>query len=444
MKRILVGLVFGMWVVAAGAEETLDLYVGEIKILQVPEVKRVAVGNAKLLATSILNNGQLLVIGEGAGITSLHIWFTSGRERDMTVRVEAKSVEQAKMDTELVAKMAEVKALLSDVGGLNVRIVGERIVLSGKIDKSFEDNISTVKTAFKEVMDLTRKEEFLILPQNRMVLINMKVTEFNRSAGEQLGIDWDKTIQGFSGGYLKDFTNPSLFRITPGAVADTGQTGAIAAANPPLGTSFDRGYFGIATEITSRINFAVSNGDAIILSEPRLVARSGGEASFLVGGEIPFTVINSIGAASTEFKEFGISLNIKPQVDENDFIHANIETEVSSPGTVAPGDPPPINTRRTSADVSMLSGETLVLSGLIDQQSNKSIDKVALLGDIPVLGSLFRSTNFSENKSELVIFITPEVYSPQSTANQEMLDRQRRMVEDFQRTVEESRLEIVD
>ena len=89
MKRILVGLVFGVWMVAAGAEETLDLYVGEIKILQVPEVQRVAVGNAKLLATSILNNGQLLVIGEGAGITSLHIWFTSGRERDMTVRVEA-------------------------------------------------------------------------------------------------------------------------------------------------------------------------------------------------------------------------------------------------------------------------------------------------------------------------------------------------------------------
>ena len=437
MKNLLAGLFLGIMTFTACAEETLDLYVGEIRILEVPEVDRVAVGNAKLVATSILKNGQLLIIGEDAGVTTLHIWFTSGRERGMTVRVEKKSVEQAKLDTELAEKMAEVKALLSDVGGLRVRIVGERIVLAGKIDQSFEDNISTVKTAFKEVMDLTRKEEFLILPQNKMVLINMKVTEFNRNAGERLGIDWDTTIQGFNAGYLHDFDRPELFRITPaGAIKD-------AVDTDPL-RQYSTGYFGIAAEITSRINFAVNNGDAIILSEPRLVARSGGEAKFLVGGEIPYTVINSIGASTTEFKEFGIMLNIKPQVDENDFIHASIETEVSSPGSVAPGEPPPINSRKTSADVSMRSGETLVLSGLLDQQSNKSVEKVALLGELPVLGALFRSTNFSENRSELVIFLTPEVYSPEHEANREMLEQQRQMVEDFKKAVEESELEIVD
>lgn len=444
MKRIVAIWLLSSLATLAWAEEILDLYVGEIKILKVDKVDRVAVGNAALLGTSILKNGQLLVIAEGAGMTSLHIWFANGRERDMTVRVEQLEVKTVKDESELESKMAEVRALLSDVSGLQVRIVGKRIVLSGKVDKTFETNITTVKGAFKEVMDLTRKEDNLVLPQNKMVLINMKVTEFNRTAGEQLGIDWDKTIQGLSAAYIRDMSGTDYLRIVPDAVGDTGQTGALAAATFPLGRQIETGYFGIASEITSRINFAVSNGDAIILLEPRLVARSGGEANFLVGGEIPYTVINSIGAASTEFKEFGISLNIKPVVDENDFIHANIQTEVSSPGAVSPGDPPPISTRKTSADVSMRSGETLVLSGMIDQQVNKSVEKIKWLGDIPVLGALFRSTNFSENKSELVIFLTPNVYSAESSLNQRYLERQKKMVGDFQQAVEESNLEIID
>lgn len=420
------------------AAETMDLYVGEIKIMKVSTVDRVAVGNAKLVGTSILNNGQLLLIGEAEGVTSLHIWFANGKERDMTVRVAKTTVENAKLDDALERSMAEVRALLHDVPGLKVRIVGSRIVLSGTVDKTYENSIATVKAAFKEVMDLTRKQEFLILPQNKMVHFAVRVTEFNKSASENLGINWVGGA-GIAGAYTGAWEGGTR-AATPVSTDDT--AAAFDTTAIPPGTP--GGFWGVAAEIAARINMAVTDGDAVILSEPRLVARSGGEAKVLVGGEIPYTVVNSVGSTSTEFKEFGISLIVKPQVDENDLIHASIETEVSAPGNAAPGDPPPISTRKTSTDVSMQSGETLVLSGLLDQQSTNAIDKVAFLADIPILGALFRSNSFSENRSELIIFMTPEVYETGSDRNQRYLSRQKEIAREYKDKVSDSTLEIID
>jgi pilus assembly protein CpaC len=430
LKQLMVGvLLLAASVCQAADDEIVELYVGEIRILEVTDINRIAVGNSKLLSTSLLNNGQLLIIAEGEGDSNVHIWFNDGSERDYTVRIKGGYGT-------LAQKAEEVRTLLAGVSGLGVRVVGDRIVLDGNVPSNAEPAISTVAGAFPEIMDLTTKD-VLDLPINKMVFMNVKITEFNRNFLENLGIVWDKVISGPAAGFAWDAVANEQFRITP-------PTPSFGDLLPRSATS-PLGYFGIATEISSRINLAVNSGNAVILAEPRLATRSGGEATFLAGGEVPYQVTNSLGASNVEFKEFGIQMTLKPEVDANNNIRATVATEVSAiDNSVAVQGVPGFLTRRTSTDVSMKSGETLVISGLINQQASKDTNQLAFLGDIPILGELFKSRSFRDQKSELVIFVTPTVYDANSDINRSLLDRRKAGLQQTVEAIGEESLEIVD
>jgi pilus assembly protein CpaC len=203
------------------------------------------------------------------------------------------------------------------------------------------------------------------------------------------------------------------------------------------------GYFGIATEISSRINFAVDTGNAILLAEPRLATRSGGEAKFLAGGEFPIQISN-INGTTVEFKEFGIALEISPEVDANDNIRASVMTEVSAiDNSVAVDGIPGLLTRRTDTEISMKSGETLVISGLLNQQASKDISGVKFLMDIPILGHLFRSENFRDQKTELVIFVTPTVFDAESDINRDAMEYAEKGIESGIEAIGKDSLDIV-
>jgi len=426
-RKILIALLLGMSSMLCHANQLLDIYVGEIRILKVSPVERVALGNAGLLSTSILKNGQLLLIGEKKGSTSMHLWFANGSEKDMTVRIDEANISQDR---------AEVAQLLSGVPGLKIGIVGQRVVLTGDVDTTYQPVIETVMGAYKGVLDLTRKDN-LALPDKKMVLMNIKITEFNKNYLEDLGIDWGNSIAGPSAAFAIDATNNNNFRV--GAKATEPSLSGL-----PTRVSGALGFFGIAAEISSRINFAVDSGNALILAEPRLVARSGGEASFLAGGEVPLPQSN-VNGQSVEYKEFGISLTIKPIIDQNDNISANVSTEVSAVDpSVAVDDIPGFLTRKTSADIYLKAEDTLVISGLLNQQASKGDSRIKYLGDIPVLGALFKSKSFRDNKSELVIFVTPSVHNAGARLNQEYLQRREAGVRDFLETVDEGSLQIID
>jgi pilus assembly protein CpaC len=430
LRQLIVAFsIFAAGLCWAADDETVELYVGEIKILKVADIKRMAVGNSKLLSTSLLNNGQLLIIAEGEGDSNVHIWFNNGTERDITVHIknEYGTLEQ---------KAEIVRTLLAGVTGLEVRVIGDRIVLSGNVPSNTEAAITTVAGVYKEIMDLTTKD-VLDLPVNKMVFMNVKITEFNRNYLENLGIVWDKVISGPSAAVAWDPVANNQFRVTP-------PTPSFSDLLPRSATS-PLGYFGIASEISSRINLAVNSGNGVILAEPRLATRSGGEATFLAGGEVPYQVTNSLGASNVEFKEFGIQLTLKPEVDANNNIRANVSTEVSAiDNSVAVQGVPGFLTRRTSTDVSMKSGETLVISGLINQQASKDINKLAFLGDIPILGELFKSKSFRDQKSELVIFVTPTVYDAKSELNQSLLQDRKQGLDKTIEAIGEKSLNILD
>ena len=151
-------------------------------------------------------------------------------------------------------------------------------------------------------------------------------------------------------------------------------------------------------------------GEAVVLAQPQLLARSGATAEFLAGGEVPYSSTDSNGNASTQFKSYGVSLRITPQVERNTAVRSRIEVEVSSidPSLSVPNGPS-LKTRRAVTEFNVRSGQTLVIAGFISREDSRNVDKVPALGDVPLLGGLFRATRTQRQETELAVFVTPVI-----------------------------------
>lgn len=173
--------------------------------------------------------------------------------------------------------------------------------------------------------------------------------------------------------------------------------------------------------LNAQLNLMEQNGTAVILAQPTLSARSGAKATFLAGGEFPYTV-STINGPTVQFKPYGIRLEIEPRVDHNGVIRAKILSEVSDIDTSIPTiSGPALRTRKTETEFNVMTGGTIVLSGLLRRDVSTSIDKVPFLGNIPVLGALFRSKRFQNNETELVVFVTPVAVDKNSLALEESM-----------------------
>ena len=225
----------------------------------------------------------------------------------------------------------------------------------------------------------------------RMVRMRVRMVEFRKSALGSLGIDWSDSASG-----------PAF-----GAAGDTSFDGRFDTVTP------FSAFFGIASNITSRINFLAQNGDAVTLAEPVLSAINGGEASFLAGGEVPYPSIGENGQTQVEFKEYGVKLNVAPLIDSAGNVHARLETEISQlDSSVTVQGAPGLLTRRAQTEVTVRSGETIVISGLLSTERSADTDMIPGLGRLPFIGRLFSSRNKRTTVNELVIFVTPEVVEP--------------------------------
>ncbi len=168
--------------------------------------------------------------------------------------------------------------------------------------------------------------------------------------------------------------------------------------------------------LSANLQLLMDRGKAKLLAKPKLLTVSGEEASFLAGGEIPYVLENSLGNAKVEWKPYGVKLKVRPSVDSDGNILASLKAEVSgldlqngtstSNGSVVV---PALKTRWAETTVYMKGGSTLVIAGLIQEENQKITSGLPLLGDIPVLGELFRSTRLDKRQTELVVFVTPSV-----------------------------------
>ncbi len=252
----------------------------------------------------------------------------------------------------------------------------------------------------------------------KSIRMRVKMIEFRRSALKRLGIDWGDSIDGPVFATAGDLVSNSLFRPDSGALGGNGL---------PLAVQPFTGYLGITSQLSSRINFLMNNGDAEMLAEPVLSTRNGGSAKFLAGGEVPYPTIGPNGQTNVEFREYGIRLEVSPVADEGGAIQASILTEVSSiDASVEVLGAPGLLTRRTQTQVSVMEGDTIVVAGLLQSESGKDIDSLPGIGKLPIIGKLFRSDNLRNNVSELVIFITPEIVDPSLPAlTRQQLDTSR-------------------
>lgn len=395
----------------------ITLYEGESKVVTARGAARIAVGQTKILSAALLKNGELVLTADGVGETNMQVWFSDDRREEVAVVV---------VESNGWREISEIRALLEDIAGIRIRGIGRRVVVEGNLLQRDLDRVNLVKQRYPNMLILAQPiSEF----GQKMIYFDVQVTEFNKDEVEELGINWSTSIAGPTLAYGRGWRQR-------GPVAPNLSGGSSTAAFDDWDTAGSPGgvFFGIASEITSRINFMQKSGAAIVLASPRLSARSGGTAELTVGGQVP-VVTSTINGPSVEYKDFGVLLQIQPVLDPYGNIVARVSTEISQldKANEVQGYPA-FRTRRTDNDIKLRDAETLVLSGLITREDQYSYDKVKYLGDLPVIGQLFRSKSFKGGSTELVIFITPRVMeSAQDQLNREEVSRAAAMVEDFEK-----------
>ncbi len=228
------------------------------------------------------------------------------------------------------------------------------------------------------------------------VSIRVRIAEVSRNVMKNLGIKWSMAA------------STSVFTF---GVAGTGGSGTSGGAS------------GSSASVTAVIDALANQGLVSILAEPTLTAVSGEKASFLAGGEFPIPVAQSASNnLSVDYRKYGVSLDFTPVVLSDRLISLNVKPEVSDISTVGAVtlnniQIPALTTRRAETTVELGSGQSLVIGGLIENRFNTEIDKIPGAGDIPVLGALFRSTQFRKNEFELIIVVTPYLVRPAASAN---------------------------
>jgi pilus assembly protein CpaC len=217
----------------------------------------------------------------------------------------------------------------------------------------------------------------------------------------------------------RDTTGGFLFGIgrgNPGTISGGTATFNISSTGTTLGAA---GHL-LGLDLLSTLDIAATDGVATLLAEPNLTALSGETASFLAGGEFPIPVSQGNNAVTIEYKQYGVGLAFTPIVLGDGRISMRVRPEVSQLSdagavTVAGFRVPALITRRAETTVELGSGQSFMIAGLLQNTGNNSVDKAPVLGDLPILGALFRSTKFQRSETELVVIVTPYLVRPVST-----------------------------
>jgi pilus assembly protein CpaC len=364
----------------------MRLTTGKSMVLQLPEkAARLSVGNPDVADVVLINPREVYLLGKKVGLTNLLVWTAEGNTtlRDIAVGTDT--------DT-LHAKLLEY---VPSVENLRVDSIADSLVLSGRVADGMKvQRLMALTQAFngnQKVINLMR------VHGTQQVMLEVKVAEVSKTLLDELGVDVNLT---------RSFGNTSVNLLSQ--LLSAGSTALTAAGGNGL------------TNVT--LTAEMKRGLVKVLAEPTITAVSGQEGSFLAGGKIyiPIPQTNAAGGTiiTLQEKEFGVGLKFLPTVLEDGLINLQVTPEVSElsqVGTVVKGlrDQssllPTINTRRASTTVQLRDGESFAIGGLVKNNVTQTIKAFPVLGDLPVLGALFRSTAFQTDKSELIFVVTPRL-----------------------------------
>ena len=341
--------------------ETIHLRPGFQHIIEFQDTRRISIGNPAIIeARPLPRNDGILVVGKKEGETDLVLW---GRDEKRTWMIHVVG--------EAGALAEETKNLTATFPGLTVTQVGSSVMITGTVPTTRDRNLLETFARTRDGVHLR-----ISLPEEKRTLLSydLKIIEISKGATTHLGIRWPDSLSAKGAWSYGSRENTS---------------------------------FGITSEFEARLNILMADGRAKILANPRLVCESGERAEFLAGGEIPIVIITP-ETRTVEWKTYGIILRLGPIMDHDNRIRTQLTAEISTVDHGSGGsDVPGFLTRRVTTNFSTTAGETVMLSGLLKNEMAKDVTKVPLLGQIPILGELFKSRSFRENKTELAIFITP-------------------------------------
>lgn len=417
---------------------TLSIGSGQMIALRSP-MSDLFVADDKIADVQVRSPNQLYIFGKGPGETAVYATDKAGKVVwSSIVRVGSNITS---VDTMLKLAMPEAAITSTTMNGI--------VLLTGTVAAP-----SDIEEAQKLVEQFVGKDIQVV---NRLksavplqVSLHVKIAEVSREFAKTIGVNLlnRDTTGGFLFGLaqgrnfgtignldtsaLPKLDASSLYGLPAGSLSlpfnpATGQfvTGGTKYdfKNLGLGTGTSLGLAGkfLGMDLAAAIDLAEADGLVSTLAQPNLTAISGETASFLAGGEIPIPLSEGLGAVSVEFKQYGVSLSFTPTVLSDGRISIRVRPEVSQltdagsvklNGFTIPG----ITTRRAETTVELGSGQTFMIGGLLSNNQNTNVDKAPFLGDLPVLGALFRSNGFKRNETELMIVVTPYLVRPVSSS----------------------------
>jgi pilus assembly protein CpaC len=435
---------------------SIDVTLGKSTLLKLPaSIKRISVGSPNIADVMMINPREVYILGKLIGMTNITVWNKNGKSTvvDVTVLMDASALRN------------QLQGIMPEEKGIKVTAAGDSLILSGivsntlKVDRAIAMADAFIRTSVLNMMvnlqggeqsgqggggqggqqgmqvlrqGLQADEDspgagaglgspkvinLLQVSDNQQVMLEVKVAEVNRTEAERLGFDfagaaqktgsaWTALMAGVVGGGAGNF----LF-------GKNLQSAELEAGLPriPNFVAEDSAAFLIDAEKKDEV--------VKILAEPNIVAISGQEASFLAGGEILIPVYSggASGSVTLQPKQFGIGLRFTPTVLEEGRINLMVNPEVSelvaieevaSTGLGAIVAVPTFKTRRVATTVQLRDGQSLAIGGLLQDDFKETIKRFPVLGEIPILGALFSSSNYQMNKTELMIVVTPRLVQP--------------------------------
>ena len=382
----------------AASGEVLTLVVGQGRILRFDQpVESVFVGDPAIADVRVVSPGVIYLYGIKIGATNL-IALSPGHSTRGTVQIRVVADPRPVNDAQRT---------LQPTSTVNIRLFGDRVVATGPT-RSVKEAIETdAVTETFTPRDMSPPINTTTIPGTHQVNIRVRFAEVTRNELLAYGVSWNAV--GNPGSFQFGLMTGSFAQgpLVPGGVGPNGS----AANQASIGIHTGRVNVDLLLEALQR------NGTITILAEPNITAVTGQTASFLAGGEIPIPIPVGQNLLGIEYKPFGVSLLFTPSLLPNERIAMRVRPEVSEPSpvnaVVTQGiTVPSLNVRRADTTVEVASGETFAIAGLFQRNGTQDINKMPYIGDLPVLGELFKSTKYQRNESELVILITPYLVRP--------------------------------
>jgi pilus assembly protein CpaC len=426
-------------------KQILRLRVGSSKVVRTPfPVTRISVGNPETADIVVISDREIYINGLAPGVTNLTLWGKGSRFTSSTVMVET--------DISLLKEKLHQILPKEKIG---VESVGISVVLSGEVSSaSAQQTAISIAESFLGIkqggggavedpkarqLNITnapapgggggqvtsgsqqgaaekgRVINLMHVGGVQQVMVEVRVAEIQRDVGREIGVNF------FGADHKGSFVLSMLDNLT-GLNSFTRGFNSISI-DQSVSTAINAmaGFTTGSWVWTTFFHALKSQGLGRILAEPNLVATSGQEASFLAGGEFPVPVPQDFGTITIQWKKFGVALVFTPVVLDGGKIALKVAPEVSeldfttAPVVSAGLQVPGLRLRRTSTHVEVKDGQTFAIAGLLSDSHRNAINKFPVLGDIPILGTLFRSSKYQKNETELVILVTPRLVKPLTT-----------------------------